>query len=95
MILRRPVVVRTRPGLVGTMARTAVVAGTATAVSNSISNRMNRSGTPSEQYMQPAPQPQVSAPDVSAQLRELNELRKEGAISAEEYEVAKRQIMRT
>jgi hypothetical protein len=94
MILRRPVVVRTRPGLVGTMARTAVVAGTASAVSNSIGNRMNRP-EPSAQYAQTTPQHQASASDISAQLRELHELRKEGAISAQEYEVAKRQIMGT
>lgn len=31
-MLRRPIVVRRGPGLIGTMARTAVVAGTATAV---------------------------------------------------------------
>lgn len=40
MILRRPV--RRGPGLVGTMARTAVVAGTATAVAKGVSNRMYR-----------------------------------------------------
>ena len=31
-----------RPGLVGTMARTAVVAGTATAVAGGVSSRRNR-----------------------------------------------------
>lgn len=42
---RRPVVVAPRrgPGLVGTVARTAVIAGTATAVSKGVSNSMNNS----------------------------------------------------
>lgn len=42
---RGPVVVAPRrgPGLLGTMARTAVVAGTATAVSRGVSNAMNAS----------------------------------------------------
>lgn len=34
---------RGRPGLIGTVARTAVVAGTATAVSKGVSNKMNAS----------------------------------------------------
>ena len=40
MFRRRPVVVRRSPGLIGTMARTAVVAGTATAVSKGVSGAM-------------------------------------------------------
>ncbi len=41
-MLRRPVVVRRGPGLLGTVARTAVIAGTATATSNAISGRQQR-----------------------------------------------------
>lgn len=42
---RRPVVVRPRrgPGLIGTIARTAVIAGTATAVSRGVSGSMSAS----------------------------------------------------
>lgn len=42
MFMRRPAVVRRRPGLIGTMARTAVVAGTATATVGAI-NRHQQS----------------------------------------------------
>lgn len=52
---RRPVVVRPRrgPGLLGTMARTAVIAGTATAVSRGVSGTMAagaRQGAELEDY---------------------------------------------
>ena len=40
MLRRRPVVVRQGPGLLGTVARTAVVAGTATATSRAINSSM-------------------------------------------------------
>jgi hypothetical protein len=42
---RRPVVVNSRrgPGLIGTIARTAVIAGTATTVSKGVSGAMNAS----------------------------------------------------
>ena len=47
---RRPVTVQRRgPGLLGTMARTAVIAGTATAVSNSVSGSMNNSAIQQQQ----------------------------------------------
>ena len=40
-MLRRGMVGRRGPGLLGTVARTAVVAGTATATANAVSNRQN------------------------------------------------------
>jgi hypothetical protein len=42
MFRRRPVIVRQRPSLIGTMARTAVVAGTATAVSGAVANKQHQ-----------------------------------------------------
>ncbi|MBV1848925.1 SHOCT domain-containing protein [Catellatospora tritici] len=41
-MLRRPPVTRRRPGLLGTAARTAVVAGTATATAGAVSGRQQR-----------------------------------------------------
>lgn len=50
-----------RPGLIGTMARTAVIAGTATATSRAVSNKM--SGGQSQEYAaQQQPAPQQAAP---------------------------------
>lgn len=46
-----------RPGLIGTMARTAVIAGTATATSRAVSNKM--SGGQQQEAQQPAPQEQA------------------------------------
>ena len=51
------------PGLLRGMARTAVVAGTATAVSNRVSRRQaNRWAAQEAQYYEPAPQQQYAAP---------------------------------
>jgi Short C-terminal domain len=53
-------------GLIGGMARTAVVAGTATAVSNRVSrrqaNRWAADAPPQQQYEAPAPAPVYQAP---------------------------------
>ncbi len=49
MMRRRPVVVRRGPGLVGAMATTAVVAGTATAVSRGVNNKMSASQQAAQQ----------------------------------------------
>jgi len=55
-----------RPGLAGTMARTAVIAGTATAVSGSVRNRQEASAqqaadAQADQQQQAAPQQQAAA----------------------------------
>lgn len=42
MFRRRPIIARRGPGLLGTVARTAVVAGTATATVNAMENRQHR-----------------------------------------------------
>ncbi len=57
-MLRRGMVGRRGPGLLGTVARTAVVAGTATATANAVSNRQTRraQAAADEQSQQPAQQ---------------------------------------
>jgi hypothetical protein len=54
-----------RPGLMGTMARTAVVAGTATAVSNNVSRR--QAGRQQDQQMEAAEQQQMMVDQAAAQ----------------------------
>lgn len=52
-----------RPGLVGTVARTAVIAGTATAVSKGVSGKMNakeQAAADEQAAAQPAPQPETA-----------------------------------
>jgi hypothetical protein len=91
-------------GLLRGVARTAVVAGTATAVSNRVSRRQaNRwagqqaSSEPQEpQYAEPAPAPAPAGTDTNtklAQLRELGQLHDSGVLDDAEFELQKSQIL--
>ena len=110
---RRPMVVAPgrmgRPGLLGTMARTAVVAGTATAVSDSVSRRAARRADEQAQYQaaqyqaaqqqvpqqQAAPEQAAAPSDTMAKIRELAEMRSQGLLTDEEFTAAKAQILGT
>jgi hypothetical protein len=90
------------PGLLRGMARTAVVAGTATAVSNRVSRRQARRWGAQEGYAEPAyaepayappPAAAAEAPDPVAQLRELAKLRDDGILTDEEFAAEKRKIL--
>jgi Short C-terminal domain len=93
------------PGLLRGVARTAVVAGTATAVSNRVSRRQaNRWATQEQQsyeqqayeqqaYAAPAPAPTDDMDTKLAQLRELGELKSQGVLSEEEFAAQKRRIL--
>jgi hypothetical protein len=81
------------------MARTAVVAGTATAVSNRVSRRQaNRwaaqdtQAYPPQQYA-PAPEPEYDAPDPIEQLTKLAGLRDQGILTEEEFAAQKARIL--
>jgi hypothetical protein len=81
------------------MARTAVVAGTATAVSNRVSRRQgNRwanqqaQQAPEQQAAEPAPQ-RTDTNTKLAQLRELAQLRDSGVLDEAEFELQKSQIL--
>lgn len=82
-----------RPGLIGTVARTAVVAGTATVTTRAVDKRMR------EREMKKAAQVQAPAPtgitqeDKMAQLRELAELKQMGALTEEEFQQEKQKIL--
>ena len=82
------------------IARTAVVAGTATAVSNRVSRRQaGRWAAQGAGSVQQAPQYQASPPagtDTStklAQLRELGQLRDAGVLDEAEFELQKSRIL--
>ncbi|MFJ9543394.1 SHOCT domain-containing protein [Streptomyces sp. NPDC101225] len=94
------------PGLLRGVARTAVVAGTATAVSNRVSRR--QAGRWAQQdyeqqqqaYQQAPPQqpPPAAAPpddmnDKIAQLKQLGELKAQGVLTEAEFEEQKRRIL--
>jgi hypothetical protein len=81
------------------MARTAVIAGTATSVSNRVSRRQaNRwaAQEPQPQYAEAppaAPPPAAPAQDPVAQLRELAKLRDDGILTDEEFAAEKRKVL--
>jgi hypothetical protein len=87
------------------MARTAVVAGTATAVSNRVSRRQASRWAATDQgaqydepaYAEPAAAPAPAAPqaDPIAQLRELAALKDQGILTEEEFAAQKAKILGT
>ena len=85
------------PGLLRGMARTAVVAGTATAVSNRVSRRQARRWGEQDAYYEAPPEPvQAPAPagvDPVAKLRELAALRDDGILTDDEFEAEKRKLL--
>jgi hypothetical protein len=76
------------------VARTAVIAGTATAVSNRVSRRQaNRWSAEEEaQYQQAAPASEP-APDPLDQLKQLGELKAAGVLTDAEFEAQKAKVL--
>ncbi|MFL5872637.1 MAG: SHOCT domain-containing protein [Solirubrobacterales bacterium] len=92
------------PGLLRGVARTAVIAGTATSVSNRVSKRQGERWAQQEQqqYEQQqaaAPPPQAAAPAPAGgsstieQLKELGELKAQGILTEEEFAAQKAKIL--
>ncbi|HEX6715214.1 MAG TPA: SHOCT domain-containing protein [Thermoleophilaceae bacterium] len=88
------------PGLLRGVARTAVVAGTATAVSNRVSRRQadrwSRQGYYDEPEPAPAPPPAPAAapaPDPIEQLKQLAALKDQGILTDEEFAAQKAKIL--
>lgn len=86
------------PGLLRGVARTAVVAGTATAVSNRVSRRQaERWAAQEEPQGPPEPaDPSRTDPDPKiSRLKELGELKASGVLTAEEFAAEKARILST
>jgi hypothetical protein len=93
------------PGLLRGVARTAAIAGTATAVSNRVSRRQAGRWQAQDQQAQPqydeptpaappAPAAPASGMDAKlAQLKDLGELRQAGVLSDQEFEEQKERIL--
>ena len=96
------------PGLMRGVARTAVIAGTATAVSNRVSRRQanrwsqqeeqqyaqQQQAAPQQQYVeQPPPAPAAPEKDMVTQLKELAELKDQGILTDAEFEAQKAKIL--
>jgi hypothetical protein len=87
------------PGLLRGMARTAVVAGTATAVSNRVSRRQARrwgaqdaADYQQDPYAGQAPPP-APAEDRVQQLKDLGDLKAQGVLTEEEFASEKARIL--
>jgi len=96
-------------GLFGMMARTAVVAGTATAVSNRVSRRQatkwqqkadaeaaEQQQAPPQDEQAPPPAPEPAAADSSSladELQKLATLKEQGILSDEEFAAAKNKLL--
>jgi hypothetical protein len=88
------------PGLLRGVARTAVVAGTATSVSNRVSRRQAQRWAGQDAAQQPpagyAPEPAAPAPaaaDPIQQLRDLGQLHEQGVLTDEEFAAQKARIL--
>jgi hypothetical protein len=86
--------------LIRGMARTAVIAGTATSVSNRVSRRQAQRWGAQEQYDEAPPQqapppaaPAAAGPDPIERLKELGELHTAGVLTDEEFAVQKSKIL--
>ncbi len=81
------------PGLLRGIARTAVISGTATSVSNRVSRRQ------AERWAEQQGPPQGAAPqggapaDPIAQLKELGELHSQGVLTDEEFAQQKARLL--
>ncbi|MFK0097997.1 SHOCT domain-containing protein [Streptomyces sp. NPDC091040] len=93
---------RRGPGLIGAAARTAVVAGTASAVSGRVQQRrQNRFAEQEAARQEPAPAaPQPAAPpaaapgeDMIGQLERLAALKQQGILTEAEFEAQKARLL--
>ena len=90
------------PGLLRGIARTAVIAGTATAVSGRVSRRQAQrwqsqgsDSEPEPAYQEPAPQyAPPPAPDPIQQLKDLADLKAQGILTEEEFAAQKARILK-
>ncbi|MDH6121900.1 SHOCT domain-containing protein [Kitasatospora sp. GAS204B] len=88
------------PGLLRGVARTAVIAGTATTVSNRVSRRQAGRWAEQDATAQPAAAPPAAtAPladtmdDKIAQIKQLGDLKAQGLLTDAEFEAQKSQIL--
>jgi membrane protease subunit (stomatin/prohibitin family) len=89
-----------RPGLMGTVARTAVVAGTATAVAGGVHRHQEQKTadqqTADAQQQQPAqPATQPAEEDRLAKIKELGQMRDQGLLTDQEFASEKARLLAT
>lgn len=91
-----------RPGLIGTAARTAVIAGTAQATAGAVAHRQQNRHAQQEVAQPPAAPPPAPAPpapappaadDLLSQLQQLAQLQAAGVLTPEEFTAAKAKLL--
>lgn len=109
MVRRRKSVAPPRrgPSLMGTAARTAVISGTATATSRAVDSSIHGNAMQAQAELEQMKAQQFAAmqassaqpiapaaqPDLLAQLKQLAELKEAGALSEEEFQLAKAKLL--
>jgi hypothetical protein len=86
------------PGLLRGVARTAVIAGTASAVSGRVQRRQNNKWAEQEAQQQPqeaapAPAPAAGEPSLIDQLKQLGELKEQGILTEDEFAAEKAKLL--
>ncbi len=86
------------PGLIRGVARTAMIAGTATAVSNRVSRRQadrwaEQEAPPPAPAQQAPPAPAAGGESTIDQLKELGELKAQGVLTEEEFQAQKAKLL--
>lgn len=91
------------PGLLRGVARTAVIAGTATATSNAVNRRQAQKNMAAydnaaqqqaaQQAPPPAAAPAAAEDDSLAQLERLGQLKAQGILTEEEFSAAKAKVL--
>ena len=88
-----------RPGLVGTMARTAVIAGTASATANAVNSRAQSKAAaqqpPAAEQTPaaPAPAPAGGVDELTTQLTPLKALVDQGILTQDEFDAKKKLLL--
>ena len=84
------------PGLLRGVARTAVVAGTASAVSGRVQHRQQQkwADQDAQQQQNQAPEQQMSPQDDTiSQIQQLSQLVNQGILTQEDFEAKKKQLL--
>jgi|1186.fasta_scaffold111333_2 hypothetical protein len=89
------------PGLLRAMGRTAVIAGTASAVNGRVQRRQARrwaaddppEAAPDENPQEAEPQARASTSDMLEQLKQLGELKAQGVLTEDEFDAQKAKIL--
>jgi len=82
------------------MARTAVIAGTATAVSGAVANKQHQKAMAQQQQAMAQQAPpaapaaaEAAEPDYVAELEKLAQLKSQGILTEEEFQAKKKQLL--